>query len=425
MNEAFLQYLWRYKLIKSHGLKSTSGDTIDILSFGHINNDAGPDFTNCKIKINDTIWAGNVEVHVKASDWYKHGHHTDKKYDNIILHVVFQNDSTAKRNNGEDIVTLGLEGLYDDILFSNYKKLIKSKQWVPCMAYLASMDESLLNIWKEKLIIERLKNKTELINDLLILYKNDWQRTFYVFLFRNFGFKVNAVPFELLAKSIPQHVLDKHKDNLLHIEALLFGQAGLLPAHINTSYAQSLSNEYKFLKQKFSLRPIDGSLWRLSKMWPSGFPHIRIAQLGQLLYKSSFLFSRVMEASSVKELRDMLQVKAGTYWNTHYTFENENPYKIKRLGSDAVNNLLINTFIPFIFVHAQINDNERRKALALDFLRGLQTEKNSIVRHWEKAGLKSDSAYDSQALIELKNSYCKNKRCLHCMIGDFILRRQE
>ncbi len=421
MNESFLQYLWRYKLIKTNDLQSPTGDTINIISFGFYNNDAGPDFTNCKIKINDTLWAGNVEIHTKASDWYRHGHDKDQSYDNIILHVVYENDKMVTRRNNEPITTLVVKELFDKNLYDNYTRLMAAKQWVPCQTLLKTTDKSIIGIWKEKLIIERLERKTQAIIETVNTFNNDWEKAFQIHLFKNFGFKVNATAFEMLAKSIPVQILAKHKDNAFQIEALLFGQAGLIPGGFADAYTKLLTKEYAFLKQKYSLKPIYPPLWRLARMRPAGFPFVRMAQLAQLLHKSEFLFSKILESTHIKSLSELLKITAGNYWDTHYIFDKTSPFKPKRLGTSAANNVLINTFIPFIFAYAMQKNLPDKQQQALNFLSAVSAEKNSIITKWHNAGLTAGSAYDSQALIELKNNYCRLKKCLNCMIGHHIL----
>ncbi|MDD3875595.1 MAG: DUF2851 family protein [Bacteroidales bacterium] len=421
MNEYFLHFLWRYKLLKIHNLKSTLNEIIEIQSFGQYNQNAGPDFFNCKIKINDTIWAGNIEIHTKSSDWNRHGHQYDSKYDNIILHVVLEDDVPVKRFNGEIIPTLIIKGLFDETLYLNYTKLMESKLGIPCQKHLPDLDPHLLNIWKEKLIVERLNNKLLQIITVFKKYNNDWNKTFYEFLFRNFGFNVNALPFELVSKSLPLSVVEKHKDNLFQIEALLFGQAGFLEHDAEDDYTAQLKSEYHFLKQKFSLTPINSSLWRMSRIRPVNFPHIRIAQLSKLLNTADFLFSKVIESQSVKDYYGLLRISTSPYWESHYSFARESKRKLKKLGVDAADNIVINTFIPFLFAYASEKQLPLLKESALSFLEDVNCEKNAIVNDWVKNSISVKSAYDSQALIELKNNYCNQKKCLNCMIGDYVI----
>jgi len=424
MRELFLHYLWRYKLVKSDALVGSQSETLDIISFGMYNKNAGPDFLNCKIKINNTLWAGNIEIHVKSSDWYKHGHHLDAKYDNIILHVVYEDDMPIYRKSGEQITTLTVKGLFDVTLFDNYEALMKNRLWVPCEKHIAQLDLGLINIWKEKLLIERLTRKYELIKSVFSEKDNDWNAVFYEFLLINFGFKVNALPFEMLAKSLPFNVPSKHSDNIFQLEALLYGQAGFLHDSFTDPYPQKLHKEYVFLKQKFSLRPINSDLWKLSKMRPVNFPFIRLAQLAQLMHKSILVFSEILEVQKLEEFYKILEVETSEYWEHHYVFDKKSKYSRKSLGKDSMNNLIINTFVPFIFAYAHEKKLSVLKERALCFLEEIKPEKNNIVTRWDSIGIKAANAYDTQALIELKNGYCKTKKCLECMAGTYILRNK-
>jgi len=422
MNEDFLHYIWRYRLLNISELKSEDGQILEIISPGFHNTDAGPDFLNARIKIDDTVWAGNVEIHIKASDWHKHNHQNDMKYDNIILHVVYENDITIKRNDKQIITTLCIKNCFDEKLFYRYKDLLLSKMWIPCERNLVVVDKGILNIWKEKLVVERLQKKSEEIENILHNNKNDWNQTFYEFLFKNFGFKINAVAFEMLAKSLPISILAKHKDTLFQVEALLFGQAGFLNDMLTDEYPKALLKEYLFLRQKISLKPIDNSLWNLLRIRPHNFPQIRIAQLASLIYSSTALFSKVIEADSVKTLLKMFSHECSDYWQTHYLFDKSVQTKSFRIGISSIENVIINTIVPFHFAYATIKNDFSFKERALAFLEQTDAEKNHIIQNWHERGIVSKSAWDSQSLIELRNNYCLSKKCLNCMIGDAILR---
>jgi len=422
MTEDFLHYIWKYGLLNSKKFSSEDGQNIEILFPGYHNTDAGPDFLNARIRINETLWAGNVEIHFKASEWYKHKHNEDLKYDNIILHVVCENDCIVKRINNELITTLCIKNCFDEKLFKNYNDLLAGDMWIACEKNLKSVDNFLKNVWKEKLAVERLQNKSSHIQHVLENYKNDWSQTFYEFLFRNYGFKINAVAFEMLAKSLPLNYLAKHKNALFQIEALLFGQAGFLNNSLIDDYPLALLKEYKCLKQKFSLQPINYALWNLLRVRPQNFPQLRIAQLASLVYNSTALFSKVIEAESVESMFDMFSFSASDYWQTHYLFDKSVPPKNTKLGKSSIENILINTVIPFVFAYGLSKNDMALKERALTFLESTTAEKNHILSQWNALGIESKSALDSQALIELKNNYCDSKNCLNCMIGDYILR---
>ena len=441
MTEDFLHYLWKFQYFHQKNLQTQLGEPIEILKIGTYNTDAGPDFFNSKIKIGNTVWAGNIEVHINSSDWKKHNHHADKGYDNIILHLVFNDDKIIFRNNGEPLPTLELKDKIDLFLFEKYQNLIENKYWIPCEKQISEVDKFAINNWLERLLIERLERKSAAIIETLKLNKNNWQETFYQHLAKNFGFKLNAAPFELLAKSTPLAYLGKHKNSLTQIEAMLFGQAGMLsptPSRPKSTgllvseregeklpddYRVQLQKEYLFLKQKFNLTPIDAHLWKFLRLRPVNFPTIRLAQFAQLIYKSESLFSKVINCSNIDELYDLFELKTSEYWQTHYLFDKISPKKIKNFGKNSVDIILINTIIPFIFVHGKEKGEEQFCDRAISFLEKINGENNAIIKNWKSLKMPVNTAYQTQALLELKHNYCDKKRCLNCNIGNNILKK--
>ena len=421
MKEDFLHYLWRLRRFDSNNLQTTQGETIEIQKVGDHNIHAGPDFTNARIRIGDTLWAGNVEIHLLASEWLKHHHQENKAYDNVILHVVLEEDSPVYRNNGERIPCLELKKRIPSKLTNIYQKLLHNEHWIPCQHHFYEVSNLTKNLWLNRLLVERLEQKTEAIIQTLQLNKSDWAETFYQFLARNFGVKVNAIPFELLAKSIPILTLAKHSNNLIQIEALLFGQAGFLAQDFNDSYPQQLKKEYLFLQKKYQLQPIKKELWKLLRLRPANFPTIRIAQFATLFYQSKALFSKILEAEGVKDLEQLFQVKLSNYWQTHYVFDKKSKSRNKSLGQDTVHLIIINTIVPFLFAYSRHQSNDNYQDKALYILDNLPLEKNSIISQWKLLGLEINTAYQSQALLQLKNEYCNEKRCLECAIGNKIL----
>ncbi len=420
MTEEFLQYIWKHNLFAQKPVRAFTGEKIEVLTTGEHNKDAGPDFFNAKIKIDDTTWVGNVEIHLKSSDWLKHKHDKDKAYDNVILHVVLVNDAEITRTNGEIITTVRLN--FDKKLFAHYQKLLQSQLWIPCENDFHKVEKFIIAHWLNNLLVERLENKSDYILQNLSLNKNNWENTFYQQLARNFGFKLNADPFELLAKSLPVVYLAKHKNNLLQIEALLFGQSGLLNDNFSDDeYFQNLKKEYKFLRHKFNLKPVDKHLWKFLRLRPSNFPTLRISQFAALIYKSTALFSKIIEVNGIKELNKLFEISASEYWDTHYVFNKGAKKKKKILGKTAFNIIVINTIVPFLFVYGKSKDNEVYKNKAIKLLEELKSEKNSIINNWEKTGIKAANAFYSQALLQLKNEYCAKKRCLKCQIGNKII----
>lgn len=422
MKEEFLHYLWKYKLYTRENLKTYSGESVEILNHGTHNFDSGPDFFNAKIKIDNTIWAGNVEVHINSSDWFVHHHDTDKAYDNVILQVVLNHDKEVYRTNGQEIQTLELK--FDKELYSNYKNLIEKETWIPCQDEIQLIDSFKMNSWLEKLSIERLEQKSNAINEILQQVDNSWETAFYYQLARNFGFKLNSDPFEMLAKSLPINCLAKHSDNLFQIEALLFGQAGFLEDDNGDDYYLNLRKEYQFLKIKFKLKSIEKHLWKFLRTRPGNFPTIRIAQFAQLIYKSKSLFSKIIEIKNIDDYYDLLNSKTSEYWNTHYIFNKESVFKSKSLGKSAIDIILINTVVPFLFVYGRSKGQYEIQEKAISLLEKIKAEKNTIISNWGDLNVKAKNAFDTQALIQLKNNYCNEKKCLNCPIGNTLINRK-
>jgi len=420
MKEDFLQFIWKHGLYLKDKLETTDGEPVEIISCGQLNYDSGPDFFNARIRIGQTNWAGNIEIHQKSSGWYLHKHDTDAAYDNVILHVVEVHDRAVQVKNHQ-LPTLIL-GYHDEIL-DNYEYLLKSKQWIACQDKIAEVDPFILRFWFSSLMIERLESKTGEILCLLEQNQNNWNETFYQLLARNFGMKTNALPFELLAKSLPLNLLSKHKNDLFQTEALLFGQSGLLnETLLGDDYFLSLRKEYSFLYKKYSLSGIESHLWKFMRMRPINFPTVRIAQLAMLIHHSSALFSQILETENYDELRKLFKVNASEYWNTHYRFNKPSgENRPKTLGETAFNNLVINTIVPMLFVYGDQHNDQSMKDRALLLLEKLDAEENQIIAKWNELGIESHTAFETQALLQLKNNYCEYKKCLDCQLGTKII----
>jgi hypothetical protein len=418
MKESILHYIWQQKLFTAQGQHTTDNEVVEVIDVGRINTDAGPDFFNAKIKIGNTLWAGNVEIHLRSSDWAKHNHQLDKKYDSVILHVVKEADVDVFRLDGEKIPQLELK--YSELIEQNYEKLLSEKKWIACADKIRTVPSVFIQSWKNSLLTERLEQKISFIEDILAENNQHWEEAFYVSLARSFGFSTNSQAFELLAKSLPLSVLAKHKNNLLQIEALLFGQAGLLVDDAD-EYVVQLRKEYDFLKQKFQLQPIDAGMWKLLRLRPDNFPHIRIAQFAYLIHSSSKLFSRIIENPENEYLNEIFRTETSEYWKTHYLFGRPSKSKVKRPGAQSINSLLINTVVPFVFCYGHHKGDQTLKDKAIQLLECIPAEKNSVITGWIALGFKMDSAYDSQSFIQLKKMYCDNKKCLRCRIGHKVL----
>ena len=422
--EDFLHYVWKFRLFDRADLQTTDGEELEIFSAGVHNSDSGPDFQNARIRIGDTVWAGNVEVHLSSSDWQKHGHTTDDAYNNVILHVVYRDDKPLILANGRHVPTLVLENRIPGDLYGRYHNLIFGNQTIiPCEASIASVDSLTLHNWLTRVLIERLEKRSTAVITALNLNRGDWEETFYQFLAANFGFKTNALPFELLAKSLPQNILAKHKNNPMQIEALLFGQAGFLNDGVTDEYPRKLKKEYQFLQKKYKLTPIENHLWKFMRMRPQNFPTVRLAQFAALVVNSNHLFSRVLEIKDVKGLRNLFtDIKVNSYWENHYRFDAESTPSAKNLGQASVDVLLLNTLVLFLFSYGKHNQLQHFINRSLQLLEYLPNETNNIVADFNTLGVKIKTAFESQALLELKNSYCNHKKCLHCSVGNRILK---
>lgn len=419
MNESLISFLWMFRLFSAYVTKT--GETFNVIKPGNLNVDSGPDFFDARIKIGDTLWAGNVEIHNKTSDWYKHGHQYDEAYDNIILHIVYDDDISDNKSNH---LIFEIKDKFPIEYLEKYEYLMKNKLWVPCAKLVDKkfQDKILLDSWLERLLIEKMEQKSNYINSVLLANNNSFEETFYQMLARNFGFSVNAIPFEMLAKSLPLRILAKQKDNFLQIEALLFGQAGMLENDINDIYYQQLKSEYAFLKKKFILFPIRLHLWKFHRIRPHSFPSTRIAQFAALIHYSKSLFASLMECNTKEDIYNYFNINTSSYWLKHFVFGEETKPRKTEFTRIMIDLLIINTIVPFMFVYANFKDDEELKNRAFDILESIDAESNSIVKGWKSLSFKIDNAYKSQAFIHLKNNYCNQKQCLRCRIGDKIMR---
>jgi hypothetical protein len=423
-NEDFLHYVWKFKLFDFKDLTTTDGQTLEILSVGMHNMNAGPDFSNSRIRIGDAIWAGNTEIHLATSDWEKHNHTTDSAYDNVILHVVYRNDKTIAAPDGRALPTLELRNRIPADLYLRYHQLmlVNERRIIPCQATLKTVNNINLQSWLTRVLVERLDKKALAVSEVLTINKGDWEATFYQFLAANFGFSINALPFELLAKSLSQNILAKHKNNPLQIEALIFGQAGFLDETYKDDYPQRLKNEYDFLRMKYQLNPIEKHLWKIMRLRPQNFPTIRLAQFAALIIRSQHLFSKILEFREVKVVQELFSdINVNSYWESHYRFDQESKPVTKNFGKASVDLLLINTVALFLFAYGRHHQQEQYIDRSLQLLESLSVERNHVVDDFVEMGVKVKSAFESQALLELKNSYCNYKKCLQCGVGNHIL----
>lgn len=422
MKESIIHYVWQHKLFSGNDLLTTDGETVEVIDVGRLNTDAGPDFFNSKVKIGQTTWAGNIEIHNLSSEWNKHNHHENKAYNNVILHIVRTADCEVFRQDKEKIPQLELR--FPERIEQEYEQLLKEQKWVACAGKINAVPRVFIQSWKTALLTERLEQKMEVITSLLNENNQHWEEAFYITLARSFGFGTNSQAFAALAGSLPLHVLGKHKDQLLQIEALLFGQAGFLNEKPVDEYAGQLQREYNLLRSKYSLQPLNASEWKLLRLRPDNFPHIRIAQFAALIHSSSKLFSKMLESSDIENLRRLFSCETSEYWKNHYLFSAESCTKTKKLGEQSINSILINTVVPFLFCYAFGKNDQELKDKALSLLEEIPPERNAVVTGWSNLGLESKTAYDSQALLQLKKHYCEEKKCLRCRIGHKVLTLQ-
>lgn len=424
MTEDLLHFMWNYRSFRYSGLRTSNNETIEIVDPGMENPNAGPDFFNAKIKIADTIWAGNIEIHLKSSDWYAHGHHNNSSYNNVILHVVVENDQPTINQAGKEIPTLVVQ--YPVGLENNLNKLLASKSWIACSDQISQLGHFEISTILQRLMVERLESKTQVITDEVELCNGDWEEAFYRSLTRCFGLTVNSFPAELLAKSLPLRILSKHRDSIFQLEALIFGQSGMLAMQLTTDdYYISLCKEYEFLRQKYGLSPIDGNLWKFLRMRPIGFPSMRLAQLASLLNKSTQLFSKLIELESFKQLVELFDVRPSEFWNTHYTFAKTSKESQKTLGKQFVEVVMLNSLVPFMFAYGQSRFNSSLTDKALNFMEEMPAEINSVVCGFKSLGVKVSSAADSQAVVQLKTTRCDTKKCMFCEVGTKLLAKSN
>ena len=420
MKEEFLHFLWKYGLYDRNRLHDNEGNLITVIHPGEYNRDAGPDFFNARISVSGTIWAGNIEIHTKSSHFNTHGHNLNPAYDNVILHLVAENDKRVYNSKGKEIITTEL--IFDKLLVERYNYLINNPSVVACQDNISEINKVQQRNWFEALAIERLEEKSISILKIFSETNNNWEETFYRVLLRYFGFRVNSEPFERLAQSIPLNIIRKHTDNRFQIESLLYGTAGLLnevlfKEALNDNYYKDLIKEYKILSAKYSLQPLDGWIWKFAKLRPPNFPTIRISQLAGLLANSTGLFSCVLDAENISDLAGLFKPEASKYWNDHYVFGSESRGKPKKAGAQAEDIILINSVIPAIYSYGKARNTVSYTEKAARFLENIKAENNAVIKDWIKAGIKPDSALISQALLQLRNNYCRKRRCLECRIG--------
>ncbi len=431
--EQLLHYVWKHKLFPLVELKTTDGKPVEVIDPGLHNHNSGPDFFNAKVKISQTLWVGNVEIHDKSSDWFLHGHDKDQAYDNVVLHVTGKPDVEVTNTAGQYIPQMVLE--VPSTIRENYEELLRTDQYPPCYQIIPDLTTLNIHAWMAALQTERLEQKTEAIIRRVKRMNGSWENAYFLTLARNYGFGINGDTFEEWATHIPFSAIAHHRDKLFQIEAVFMGQAGLLDINaiperyqqeaLNEGYYAKLRNEYLYLAHKFSLCPMDYKRWKFLRLRPQNFPHIRLSQLANLYYERKTGLSQLVECKDLFSLQSLLSTKVTPYWETHYTFGSISDLNEKNLSPFSMNLLMINTCIPMLFAYGRHSAKEALCNRAFDFLEQLKAENNYIIRLWKECGLTVKNAGDSQALIQLKKEYCDKKECLRCRIGYEYLKKTK
>ena len=422
MGEDFLHYIWNHKKLAINKLQTVAGEPITIIRSGQHNLLAGPDFFNAQLQIGDQHWAGNVELHLKSSDWYVHGHETDTAYDSVILHIVWEHDVAVFRTNKQAIPTLVLKDYVSTDALANYQELFKqdNSRWIPCATTLKTIPHLTLTSWLDRLYLERLEQKTIQIQELLNLYQNDWEAVLFSMLAQNFGTKINKDAFASLATALPFTVIRKCVQHPFQLEALLLGMGGLIPDDSTDSYALQLEGEYEFVKHKFNLTTSGILPIQFFKLRPPNFPTIRLSQLAQVYTTHPQLFQKILELETKHDFYTLFKIQASAYWDTHFSFGTPHKKRAKKLSKAFIDLVLINTIVPIRFAYAKYKGIENQETL-LDLMRSIRAESNSIIDKFDSLGLNAKQALDTQALLELKNNFCYHKRCLQCGIGNWLM----
>lgn len=419
MSESFIAYLWQYQYFQKTSLTTTDGSSLEVLRTGMPNDHAGPDFYNVRLRIDGVEWGGCVELHVMSSEWYAHGHQHDDAYENVILHVVWQDNKPALRKNGSKIPTLALKPLVSEDLLWRYRKLVHTSSKIACSRALGRIDTLTRVSMLDKTLLQRLETKAAEVSTLLDRNRQDWAETCYQVLGHNFGFKINAEPFAQLTRTLPYRLLARSSDSLVHMEALLFGQAGLLPTSTNDPYVATLQQSFSSFNHKYSLKhtQLQAAQWRFLRLRPANFPSLRIAQFAALMHARKNIFSHILANTTYASLYQLFTVTQSAYWIQHYHFAKQSHHTIAGLGDMSINNIIINTVVPLLVAYGKHLDEQEWIDRAITILHDIKAENNSITRQWAFVGMPAHSAFDSQAQIELYNNLCMKKQCLSCKIG--------
>ena len=424
MKEEFLHYLWKFKKFDTLNLKTAQEEQITIIKTGDYLELAGPDFFNAQITIGNQKWAGNVEIHLKSSDWYVHGHEKDAAYENVILHVVWEHDTEIFSRDNNEIPVLILKDYVASEILSNYNSLVMPKSWIFCEKDIGKIDDFIIKNWQERLFFDRLERKSKFIYDLLEETNQDWEGVLFVLLAKNFGLNTNGNSFLQIAKSIPFSIVRKESFEIENLEALLLGTSGLLDDDKEDIYFTDLKLRYYYLLNKYQLEKRHIDSVQFFKHRPDNFPTIRLSQLANLYHKHQNLFSKVTVLKSVKSVYELLNVSASIYWSNHYQFDKESLRKPKSLSKSFMDLIIINTIIPIQFAYSNIRGESIAEEL-IAFMNEVTPEKNAIIDKFQSFGVSAKNAFETQTLLELKNEYCNQKACLKCVLGVELLKNKQ
>lgn len=422
MKEDFLHYIWQYKKFDFSNLKTIKGENLIIINSGQYTQLAGPDFFNAQITIDNQKWAGNIEIHLKSSDWYLHNHQDDNNYNNVILHVVWENDAEIYRKDNTEIPVLELKNYVSNEDLNNYHMLLTQKTWIFCENQIADIDKFIISNWQERLFFERLERKSLPIEQLLQETQNDWEAVLFSMLAKNFGLNTNGETFLKIAKSIPFSIIRKEAVDVNYLEALIFGQANLLFQEFQDNYVKEMNSWFDYLSIKYKLEKLIVEPVQFFKHRPDNFPTIRLAQLCMLYHKQRNLFTKIIEVKSINEIYQLFDISVSDYWQTHYNFDKISTRKDKSLSKSFIDLLIINTIIPMKFAYANSQGKDESENL-IELISSISPEKNAIIDKFKQFGIKSENAFQSQSLLQLKNEYCNKKKCLHCSIGLELLKK--
>jgi hypothetical protein len=427
MTESFLHYVWQFQYFDKKDLATIRGEPVQVFSPGVLNHHAGPDFLNARIRIGEMEWIGNVEIHIHASEWRHHHHDQDHAYDNVVLHVVWKCDWDVTRRDGSLLPAIELRRRVDKSLILKYTKLISSSDTIPCASRYPLVDRLIRHSMMDRTLVQRLEKKAGTVLGIWRQANNDWEETFYQVLCANFGFKVNTEPLQQLARALPFRIVLKHCNSLLHIEALLFGQGGFLDSNFRESYFLLLKREYELLETKYRLKEkkLNAAQWRFLRLRPANFPTLRLAQLASVFHHHPRIFSLLLETNDVKALRSIFAVTQSAFWLQHYRFGLRQKTMISPMGTMSIDNIIVNSVVPVLVAYGRAADEQQWVDKSIALLKQMPAEQNAVTRKWNALGESIDTAFDSQALIELYREFCLKRRCLSCSIGSSLVNPEK